>query len=79
MAQVAPEVIPLDRVEIGHILHQAELKVRAVEAHMAEASLDHDGAGIGNAQARIIGTTHLDSELANGLHGNKPCINPPEH
>ena len=34
------------------------LKVRVVETHMAEASLDHDGAGIENTQAGSIGTTH---------------------
>ena len=58
MAQAAPEVIPLDRVEVEHMLHQNERKVRAVETNTAEVSLDHDGAGIENTQAGSIGTTH---------------------
>ena len=79
MAQAAPEVIPLDRVEVKHMLHQAEQKVRAVETNTAEASLDHGWAGIENTQAGSKGTTHPESELVNGLHGNIPSIKPPEH
>ena len=45
------EVLPLGRVEAGHMLLQAELKARAVGAYSANARLNHCGDGIGKAQA----------------------------
>ena len=59
MVQAAAEVLPLDRVEAGHMLLQAELEARAVGAHPADARLDYWGADIGKAQAGNRINTHL--------------------
>ena len=69
------EVLPLRRVEDGHILLQAELEVVGVQP--ADVRLDYWGAGIRKAQVGNRVATHLDAELANGLHGNEAGREPP--
>ena len=79
MVHVVAKVLPLSRVEAGHMLLQAALEAEAVGAHPADARLDYRGAGIRKAQVGNRVATHLDAELAYGLHGNeagcKPTVN----
>ena len=60
------------------MLLQAELEAEAVGAHPADARLDYGRAGIRKAQVHRV-ATHLDAELAYGLHGDeaghKPVVN----
>ena len=72
------KVLPLSRVEAGHVLLQAELEAEAVGAHPADARLDYGRAGNRKAQVHRV-ATHLDAELAYGLHGDEagrePMVN----
>ena len=77
MAHATPEVLPLEGVEVEHIMpHQAKSHVRAEETN---TSLDQNWAGIENTQARSKGTIHPEPELVDGLQGNIPSIKPSKH
>ena len=64
------KVLPLSRVEAGHVLLQAELEADAVGAHPADTRVNYWRAGIRKAQVHRV-ATHLDAELAYGLHGDE--------